>query len=128
MSSVLIVDDDERMVATLTDILSARQYAVSTAASWASALAQMRRDTFDVVRMDIRMPGLNGVEALQVMKRTTPAVKVIMMTAFMRDEMVEQARKSSAVAVVHKPLDLDNVLAMVARVVGPGGDGALGAR
>ena len=113
MSSILIVDDDEGMVQTLSDILSARRYAVSTADSGESALAQVHGTSFDVVLMDIKMPGLNGVEVLQAMKRTNPAIKVIMMTAFTRDELVQAARKASAVAVVSKPLDLDSVLSLV---------------
>jgi CheY-like chemotaxis protein len=63
--------------------------------------------------MDIKMPGLNAVEALQVMRQITPALKVIMMTAFTRDELVDQAHRATAVAVVPKPLDLDRLLAVV---------------
>lgn len=126
-SSILIVDDDPGMIETLADILSARRYAVSTADSGESALAQVRRSDFDIVMMDIKMPGLNGVDALLAMKQTRPSIKVIMMTAFTRDELVQQAREASAVAVVPKPLDLDDVLALVDRVTRSGrgapGDG-----
>jgi DNA-binding NtrC family response regulator len=121
MASILIVDDDDGMVETLSDILTARQYAVSTAVSGESAMVQVGQREFDVVLMDIKMPGLNGVEALQAMKRVKPALKVIMMTAFTRDELVREARRASAVAVVPKPLDLDSVLALVDRVAAGGG-------
>lgn len=121
MHSILIVDDDEGMVQTLSDILTARRYAVSTAESGESALAQVHGTSFDVVLMDIKMPGLNGVEALQAMKRTNPAIKVIMMTAFTRDELVQVAQRANAVAVVPKPLDLDTVLTLVDRTARAGG-------
>jgi DNA-binding NtrC family response regulator len=121
MASILIVDDDDGMVETLSDILTARRYAVSTAVSGESAMVQVGQREFDVVLMDIKMPGLNGVEALQAMKRVKPALKVIMMTAFTRDELVREARRASAVAVVPKPLDLDSVLALVDRVAAGGG-------
>jgi DNA-binding NtrC family response regulator len=113
MPSILIVDDDVGMVETLGDILSARDYDVVKADSGEAAIEHVRRATFDVVLMDIKMPGLNGVEALQVMRRITPALKVIMMTAFTRDELVDQAHRATAVAVVPKPLDLDRLLAVV---------------
>lgn len=74
------------------------------------------------------MPGLNGVEALQAMKRTNPAIKVIMMTAFTRDELVQAARKASAMAVVSKPLDLDTVLDVVDQTARSGGGPSRGGR
>lgn len=126
MSSILIVDDDEGMVETLSDILTARRYAVTTADSGESALAQVHQRAFDVVLMDIKMPGLNGVEALQAMKQRHPALKVIMMTAFTRDELVQAARRASAVAIVPKPLDLATVLDLVDRVARSGGDPSRG--
>jgi DNA-binding NtrC family response regulator len=113
MRSILIVDDDAGMVETLEDILAARNYRVATADSGEAAIEHVGRTAFDVVLMDIKMPGLNGVEALQVMRRMTPTLSVIMMTAFTRDELVDQAHRAAAVAVVAKPLDLDHLLAVV---------------
>jgi DNA-binding NtrC family response regulator len=127
MSSILIVDDDEGMVETLSDILTARRYAVTTADSGESAVAKVLQRAFDVVLMDIKMPGLNGVEALQAMKQRHPALKVIMMTAFTRDELVQAARRASAVAIVPKPLDLASVLDLVDRVARSGGNPLSGA-
>jgi DNA-binding NtrC family response regulator len=117
--SVLVVDDDAGMVETLADILTAKRYAVSTAASGEAAVDFVRRRDVDVVLMDIKMPGLNGVDALKAMKRAVPGVKVIMMTAFTRDELVEEAHKATAVAVLPKPLDLERVLVLIERAVGP---------
>ena len=115
MSSILIVDDDEGMVETLSDILIARRYDVSTAESGERALASVRRREPDVVLMDIKMPGLNGVQTLQAMKAIAPRLKVIMMTAFTRDELVAEAQRAMPVAIVPKPLDLDHVLGLVDR-------------
>jgi DNA-binding NtrC family response regulator len=116
-SSILIVDDDDGMIETLADIFSARRYVVTTAGSGAAALVRARERRFDVVLMDIKMPGGSGVEALQAMQQAHPGIKVIMMTAFTRDELVREAERANAVAVVPKPLDLDSVLALVDRVV-----------
>ena len=115
--SVLVVDDDAGMVETLADILEARQYRVGRAESGASAVAMVRDDRYDVVLMDIQMPGLNGVEALKAMRALAPDVSVIMMTAFTRHELVEEARRATALAVLAKPLDLDRVLRLIEAVV-----------
>ena len=118
----MIVDDDVGMVETLADILAARRYDVSTARSGEAAVALVGQRTPDVVLMDIKMPGVNGVQALHAMKRTTPGIKVIMMTAFTRDDLVEEARRGTAVAIVPKPLDLDHVLGLVDRLAQSQGD------
>src|SRR6266403_767503 len=124
--SVLVVDDDVGMVDTLVDILSARRYRVEAAHSGDAAVAMVRRTSYDAVLMDIQMPGLNGVEALRLMKGVTPKLSVIMMTAFTRDELVEEARQATAVTVLPKPLDMDWVLALLLRVIGSTPPGAPG--
>ena len=112
MSSILLVDDDEGMVETLADILTARDYAVSTADSGEAAVEQVRRSGFDVVLMDIKMPGLNGVEALRTMKAEGLAKRVIMMTAHMRGKLVKEAEEQSGFPVLPKPLDMERLLAL----------------
>ena len=124
--SVLVVDDDVGMVDTLADILVARRYRVGTAYSGDAAIAMVRRTSYDAVLMDIQMPGVNGVEALRQMKGLAPGITVIMMTAFTRDELVEEARLASALAVLPKPLDMDRVLALLVHVTRPPGPAGTG--
>jgi CheY-like chemotaxis protein len=123
---VLVVDDDVGMVDTLVDILSARRYRVGTAYSGEAAVAMVRQMTYDAVLMDIQMPGLNGVEALRQIKGLAPKLSVIMMTAFTRDELVEEARQATAVTVLPKPLDMDSVLTLLVRIIGSTAPGAPG--
>ncbi|MBM4435058.1 MAG: response regulator [Chloroflexi bacterium] len=118
MPSILIVDDDEGMTETLADIFAARRYDVATAVNGESAVARVSDDRFDVVLMDVKMPGIDGVDALLAMKRRTPDLKVIMMTAFTQDDRVARALDAKAVAVLPKPLDLECVLRLVGRVTG----------
>jgi CheY-like chemotaxis protein len=124
--SVLVVDDDVGMVDTLVDILRARRYRVGTAHSGEAAVAMVRQMAYDAVLMDIQMPGLNGVEALRQIKGLAPKLSVIMMTAFTRDELVEEARQATAVTVLPKPLDMDSVLTLLVRVIGSTAPGAPG--
>jgi CheY-like chemotaxis protein len=121
-ASVLIVDDDEGMLETLADILAARDHEVATARSGEEALALLRDRHVDLVLMDIRMPGLDGLQALRRMRAQQPDLPVIMMTAFTRHDSVEEAR-GLGVTVLPKPLDLELVLDRLARVTrnpGPG--------
>ena len=123
--SVLVVDDDEGTIETLTDILVAKRYRVETALSGDAAIALARRTHYDAVLTDVVMPGVNGVEVLRSIKAMAPGTNVIMMTAFTRHELVEQAKEASALAVLPKPLDMDRLLALLERATRKNG-GSMG--
>lgn len=125
-TTVLVVDDDVGMVETLVDILSANGYDVAGAHSGGAAISMVSESHYDVALMDIQMPGLNGVEALKTIRTVAPHLTVIMMTAFTSDELVEEARQASAVAVLFKPFDIARVLDLISSSARPGG--AQGAR
>lgn len=114
--SILLVDDDAGMVDTLTDIFEAVHHRVLAAGSGTAAVAELSRKPVDVVLMDIQMPGLNGVQALRAIKDRAPDLPVIMMTAYTRDELVQEAERISGRAVLRKPLDVGEVLTMIAEV------------
>ena len=118
--SILVVDDDLGMAETLTDILEANQYEVTRAHSGEAAVKMARLTAYDLILMDIQMPGLNGVQALTAMKIEGLAPCVVMMTAYTRDELVDEAETRSGFAVLPKPLDLDRVLAVARRVTALG--------
>lgn len=114
--SILLVDDDTGMVDTLTDIFEAVHHRVLAAGSGAAAVAELVGKTVDVVLMDIQMPGLNGVQTLRVIKDRAPDLPVIMMTAYTRDELVQEAERISGRAVLRKPLDVPQVLGLIAEI------------
>lgn len=115
--SILVVDDDEGALETLTDILTAKQYHVELARCGEDAVSRAKATPFDAILMDIVMSGVNGVEALRSIMAAAPGTNVIMMTAYTRHELVEQAWKAKPVAVLPKPLDMDHLLALLARTV-----------
>jgi len=117
--TILVVDDDLGMADTLTDILQANQYEVAIAHSGETAVSMARRRAYDLVLMDIQMPGLNGVQALTAMKAEGLAKRVIMMTAHTRDELVKEAEKQSGFPVLAKPLDLERVLSLASSATSP---------
>ncbi len=111
--SVLVVDDDSGTVETLSDILQTRGYYVTGAYSGEEAVAMVRADGYHVVLMDVRMPGLSGVEALRAIKAVAPQMQVILMTAFSNKQTVEEAEGLGALAVLPKPLDMERVLILL---------------
>ena len=111
MTTVLVVDDEPGMRETLTDILEGAGYAVLVASDADSALAAFRRQPVDVVVMDVRMPGRDGVSVLQEMDGPPPSV--IMMTAYAMEERIRAAMESRAYAMVHKPFQARYLLSLV---------------
>lgn len=116
--SVLVVDDDRGTVETLKDILEAKTYRVASAYSGDAAVEMVRRDGFGAILMDIIMPGISGVEALKALKPVFPPRKVILMTAYSRHALVEEAKREGVLAVLSKPLDLEAVLPLLEQAVG----------
>jgi len=112
-SKVLIVDDDPGTCETLADILEESGCATATVRSGEECIERLRKESFDVVLMDIKMPGMDGVETFRRIRGLSRELKVIMMTAYAMDNLVAEAVKEGAFSVVHKPLDLDMLLKLV---------------
>ena len=116
ISSILIVDDDLGMCETLSDILEDKGYTVGTAHDGRSAIQIMRESPFGLILIDIMMPGMNGVEALQEIKTINPQAMTIIMTGHSQLEgMVSDALWSGVDGVLYKPFDVDTVIDLVER-------------
>lgn len=113
-TKVLVVDDDRRMVRTICDILKVKGYEAVEAYTGEEAVDKVKSDHPDCVLMDIRMPGIDGVEALQLIKGLSPDLPVVLMSAYAAAEQVEEARQLGADAVLTKPVDLQMVFSFLA--------------
>ena len=113
---VLIVDDDKGMVTTLKDILGACGHQALHAESGHEAIEHARTGTPHAVLMDIRMPGLNGVDTFRELKRLAPDAYVIFMTAYATSELVEEARREGAIEVLPKPIDMELLLDLLSDI------------
>ena len=116
-AKILVVDDDPGMLDTLSDVLIGSGYETSMASSGRAAIAEATATRFDLIVMDVQMPGLNGVQTLHALRALDPHVSVIMMTAYTRDEVVAEFQRTTGFEVFSKPLDLDRVLPLVKRIV-----------
>jgi CheY-like chemotaxis protein len=125
---LLVVDDDEGMAGTLCDVLGASGYQAEIAFSGGEAVERVKALKPDGILMDLRMPGLDGVEAFREIKRASPASFVIFMTAYAASALVDDARREGAVEVMPKPLDLERVLHLVEKAARETARGAAGCR
>ena len=116
-TSILIVDDHSAMRSTLRDILQDEGYEVQSASSGEEAVEVFEGGNFDAVLMDVRMQGINGVEAFRRMKSLSNSVKVILMSAFSVDEIKEESLEEGAVAFLPKPLDMENLIDLIGETV-----------
>lgn len=110
---VLIVDDDVLFIDSLSDILKEKGYEVVAVESGKEALKKVEETPFDVVLLDIKMPVMNGVEAFKGIKKINPRIPVIMVTAYSAEDLIKDALKEGAYGVLHKPLDIDKIIAMI---------------
>lgn len=111
--SVLVVDDQPSMTSTLSDILDDEGYHVEVAHSGEEALEMCHEQQFDIVLMDVRMPGLNGNDTFRLIKTFSRATSVILMSAYSIVNMKREALQDGAVAVLQKPLDIEQVLTLI---------------
>jgi DNA-binding NtrC family response regulator len=109
---VLVVDDEPGMRDTLVAILELQGYRASSAPDGESACAAVQDGSFDVVVMDIRMPGRDGVSVLEQLGDPPP--HVILMTAYAQEERLRAAVQANAFAIVHKPFETRRMLGLVA--------------
>jgi two-component system response regulator HydG len=110
---ILIVDDETNMRTTLADILSDEGYQVDTAPDGLSAVAMCEQTEYEVVLLDVRMPGIDGVETFRRIRRHREGVRVVMMSAFSMDDLKHAALEEGAIAFLSKPLDIDNVVSLI---------------
>lgn len=101
----LVVDDNHLLVRTLSDILRLAGWDVTPASSGSEAVERVAAGEFDVVLMDIRMPGVSGVDAFRAMRALRPEVRVILMSAYTAPELIAAAEQEGALRVLSKPVD-----------------------
>ena len=114
---ILLVDDEESLRITLAANLELEGHTVLEACSGEDALRVLSEHQVDVVRTDIRMPGLHGVELLRRIKQERPDMPVVLMTAFTAEELVDDALAEGAFTVLPKPFDVAHALDTVLRAV-----------
>jgi len=108
--NVLIVDDDPSMCETLEDILEIEGYQTETALNGRRAVELTERKNFDVILMDFKMPGMNGVETFRNIRKIQHDAKVLFVTAYYNEDEVQHALSDCAMGICHKPLNIEQFI------------------
>jgi two-component system nitrogen regulation response regulator NtrX len=113
MAKILIVDDETPIRRTLRDILEFEQYEVDEASDGLECVAKVQKEKFDVVIMDIKMPKMDGIEALERLQILSPETPVIMVSGHGTIDTAVEAVKKGAFDFISKPPDLNRMLITV---------------
>ena len=116
MKNVLVIDDDEKICWAFEQFLTDEGHRPIVANNAEEGLRKIQSDTPDIILLDVRLPGMNGLEALKQIKVLQPEAIVIVMTAYDSVEMTIQAMQLHAFDFIPKPIDLDQVKAIIDRV------------
>ena len=114
---ILVVDDEEQMRDLLAKVLERKGYQVSVCGDGTQALAFLEREPVDLVITDVRMPGLNGMEALRAIKELNSEIVVLIMTAFGSIDQAVQAVKEGAYDYINKPFKIDEILLTIEKAL-----------
>jgi len=114
MYKILVVDDDKDMRDNIVEILSADDFELIAAENGESALELIKEISFDLVVLDLLMPGISGMEVLPLIKRESPSTQVIMVTAFSTIDNAVEAMRKGADDYITKPFKI-NELRMTVR-------------
>jgi len=117
MATILIIEDEEVLARNMRDSLALAGHVATCVGSGEQGIKQVESDPPDVVIVDYRLPGKNGLEVLQAIRQSVPRTGSIMVTAHGDVAMAVQAMKAGAVEFLPKPLDLDTLHLIVDRVV-----------
>ena len=108
--SVLVVDDDVDLADSLEEVLSSRGHSVAVAYDGESAVRLFKESHFDIAFVDVQLPGINGTESLMAFRELKPECKVMMMTGFSVQTLLDQAMTNGALGVLEKPVDIRRLL------------------
>ena len=106
---ILIVDDQNGIRILLMELFGNEGYQMYQAANGKAALEVVEKDTPDLVLLDMKIPGMDGLEILKHIKSTHPQIKVIMMTAYGELDIIKQAKDLGAISHFTKPFDIDEM-------------------
>ena len=114
---IMIVDDDPGLLLTFEGIMEDEGYDVVAAEDGYQAVEAAKANAFALIFMDIKMPGMNGVQAYRAIKEVSPNSVVVMMTGFSLEGLVKEALEEGAYAVIYKPYSVEQIMDIVQAVL-----------
>lgn len=113
----LLIDDEEELVSALVERLGYRGVEADYALGGPEALEKMRRDIFDVVVLDLKLPGMSGGDVLKSIKRDHPSVPVIMITGHGSLDLLPEGKPEQAFDCLAKPINLEALISKMKEAI-----------
>jgi len=110
---VLVVDDEKNICDLLQQAMEHAGCSVQTACDGRQAVELVKKSRFDAIFLDIKMPGMNGVEVLKRLRETQPEAAFVMITGYATSELVDESLSSGAFICLSKPFSLAQVLDVI---------------
>ena len=120
MSKILIIDDDDQLRKSFDKLLTEEGYRVVCAASGEAGLDMAAQENPDLIILDMRLPGMNGLETFKAIHKIEPKLPVIIMTAYGTTETAIEATKLGAFDYILKPFDVPDMLTVIAKALEAG--------
>ncbi|MCK4817668.1 response regulator, partial [bacterium] len=114
---ILVVDDDETILESCSRVLREEGYEVETALSGQEALQKLKKNQYDLVLIDIRMPGMDGIETLEEMKKEVPDITVVMFTEYPSIETARESMRLETFDYLPKPFTPEELLSVVKKSI-----------
>lgn len=114
---ILVVDDEQTVCTSIQKILSRRGYSVDNSLSAKDAVAKIKENKFDVVITDLMMPGTNGMELLEIIKKHYPELEVILITGYASIETAVKATRMGASDYLPKPFTPDELTEVTKKAI-----------
>ena len=107
---LLIVDDEEDFLTSISERLGMREFDVTTATEGRLAIEAANKGTFDVALLDMKMPGMDGMELFKILKKRHKFLEVIILTGFGAIDSAVEATKLGAYSYMEKPFDFEKLM------------------
>jgi YesN/AraC family two-component response regulator len=115
---VLVVDDEEEFVSTLVERLELRAIDAEGVTRGADALELLQKREFDIILLDVKMPGIGGLEVIRRIKAAHPKTEVILLTGHSSAEAVEEGMNAGALEYLMKPVDIEDLIRLFKKASG----------
>jgi DNA-binding NtrC family response regulator len=110
---VLLVDDERAFLEAMAERMATRGIAVSTASSAEEAIVLVENKRYDAIILDFQMPGMDGLEAVKIIKAKQPDARIILLTGYATVEKKGEAIQAGAFELLEKPPDLNVMLKLI---------------
>ncbi len=115
--TLLLIEDDKTLSEALAMVLRAEGYEVLAAQSGEAGLSLLAAADVDLVLLDLRLPGIQGHDVLRIIRRQTPHLPVIVMTAHCQQDVRRELEELEIVALICKPFEAETIVALISSVL-----------